>query len=140
MVKSMNAYPAIFAMANPTPEIMPEAVQNAMGNKPYVMATGRSDYPNQINNVLGFPYIFRGVLDSRASHITMGMKKAAADALAELARLGNVPKSVQKAYGRDFEFGPSYIIPVPFDPRLLGYVSSAVARAALQDGVSKYKQ
>ena len=141
MIKSMNDYPAIFAMANPSPEIMPETVKEVMGDKPYIMATGRSDLPNQINNVLGFPYIFRGALDVRALTISMNMKKAASDALAELARSGNVPEVVQKAYGRtDFEFGYNYIIPVPFDPRLLDNVSSAVSRAALQGGLSKYEK
>ncbi len=140
MVKTMKDYPAVFAMANPVPEIMPEAVQQAMDGKPYIIATGRSDYPNQINNVLGFPYIFRGALDVRATHISLGMKKAAAEALAELARLGNVPEEVQKAYGKtDFSFGPNYIIPVPFDPRLLINISSAVSKAALQEGLSKLK-
>ncbi|MBM3200594.1 malate dehydrogenase, partial [Candidatus Woesearchaeota archaeon] len=138
MVKSMNVYPAIFAMANPTPEIMPEKVKKAMGKKPYIMATGRSDYPNQINNVLGFPYIFRGVLKTRASHITISMKLAASNALAQLARKSEgLPEEVKKAYGHDFEFGPEYIIPVPFDPRLRDYVSEAVAKAAITDGVNK---
>lgn len=140
MVKTMKDYPAVFAMANPVPEIMPEVVQQAMDGKPYIIATGRSDYPNQINNVLGFPYIFRGALDVRATHISLGMKKAAAEALAELARLGNVPEEVQKAYGKtDFSFGPNYIIPVPFDPRLLNNISSAVSKAAVQEGLSKLK-
>lgn len=137
MVKSMSDYPAIFAMANPVPEIMPEAVKGAMGNRPYVMATGRSDYPNQINNVLGFPYIFRGALDAKATRISMGMKIAAAKALAALARAGEVTKEVKKAYVRDFEFGPDYIIPVPFDPRLLERVGGAVRKAALKEGLSR---
>ena len=141
MIKSMSDFPAIFAMANPVPEIMPETVKAVMGDKPYVMATGRSDFPNQINNVLGFPYIFRGALDVRALTISMDMKIAASTALAELARLGNVPEETKKAYGRvNFNFGSDYIIPVPFDPRLLDYVSSAVSIAALKGGVSKYQK
>ncbi|MBF0252780.1 MAG: malate dehydrogenase [Candidatus Omnitrophica bacterium] len=137
MIKSMNDYPAIFAMANPDPEIKPSQVKEVMGKKPYIMATGRSDYNNQINNVLGFPYIFRGALDVRATTISMGMKEAASDALAQLAQIGNVPDSVKKAYKRtDFDFGPEYIIPNPFDPRLLEHVSSAVSKAALKDGSS----
>ena len=139
MIKSMHDYPAVFAMANPNPEIKPADVMEVMDGKPYIMATGRSDYPNQINNVLGFPYIFRGALDVRASTISMGMKEAAAEALAELAMSGNVPESVQKAYQRtDFDFGPGYIIPVPFDPRLLGHISSSISRAALREGLSVY--
>jgi malate dehydrogenase (oxaloacetate-decarboxylating)(NADP+) len=139
MIKSMNDYPAIFAMANPIPEIMPEIVKKVMDDKPYVMGTGRSDFPNQVNNVLGFPFIFRGALDVRASKITMGMKRAASKALAELARKGDVPEDVQKAYGRtNFEFGPDYVIPVPFDHRLISFVGNAVSYAALEEGASKY--
>ena len=134
MILSMNEYPAIFALANPVSEISPEEVAEALKDKPYVMATGRSDYPNQINNVLGFPYIFRGALDAGAKSITMEMKKAASDALAELAREGSVSEKVEEAYGRDdFEFGPNYIIPVPFDERLLEKVGGAVRRAAEED-------
>ncbi len=137
MVISMGENPAIFAMANPVPEILPEKVQKCMKGRSYVMATGRSDYPNQINNVLGFPFIFRGALDVMASKITMGMKVAASRALAELARQGNVPESVKKAYGRDFEFGSDYLIPTPFDPRIRSWESRAVAEAAVKDGVAR---
>ncbi len=137
MVRSMNHYPAIFAMANPVPEIDPEEVKSIMQNKPYVMATGRSDYPNQVNNVLGFPYIFRGALDVRATTITMNMKLAAAEALARLAREPEVPEIVKKAYKREFEFGPNYLIPTPFDPRINFFESKAVAEAAIKDGVAK---
>ncbi|MCK5150114.1 malate dehydrogenase [Candidatus Pacearchaeota archaeon] len=141
MVKSMRKYPAIFAMANPVPEIMPEIVKEVMGKKPYVMATGRSDYPNQINNVLGFPYIFRGALDAHASTISIAMKHAASEALAKLARAGHVPEEVKKAYNRtNFEFGPNYIIPSPFDPRLLDYVSGAVLKTALQEKENNKKE
>ncbi|MDP8258476.1 MAG: malic enzyme-like NAD(P)-binding protein [Candidatus Aadella gelida] len=140
MILSMAEYPAIFAMANPDPEISPEKVKSAMKDRKYIMATGRSDYPNQVNNVLGFPFIFRGALDVRASKITMGMKIAAAEALAQLAREGNVPDSVKKAYGRDFEFGPDYLIPTPFDPRIKKWESLAVAKAAIEDGVAAIKE
>ena len=134
MVLSMNEYPAIFALANPVSEISPEEVAEALKDKPYIMATGRSDYPNQINNVLGFPYIFRGALDAKVKSVTMEMKRAASDALAELAREGNVSEKVKAAYGRDdFEFGPNYIIPVPFDERLLAKAGGAVRRAAVGD-------
>ncbi len=136
MVLSMNSFPAIFAMANPDPEIRPQIVQEALKGKPFVLATGRSDYPNQINNVLGFPYIFRGALDARATSITMNMKLAASAALAELARKLPVPKEVEKAYGRSFEFGANYLVPTPFDPRLNVVVSKAVFDAAIKDGVS----
>lgn len=137
MVLSMNEYPAIFAMANPNPEIKPELVQATLRNRPYVIATGRSDYPNQVNNVLGFPYIFRGALDVRATTITMNMKLAAAEALARLAREKEVPEVVKKAYKREFAFGPDYLIPTPFDPRINVWESKAVAEAAIQDGVAK---
>ncbi len=130
MVETMAEYPAIFAMANPSPEITPEKVKEALGNKPYILGTGRSDYPNQINNVLGFPYIFRGALDARARNITMKMKIAASEALAELAREEFIPEEVKQAYGRDFKFGKDYIIPTPFDPRLLEKVGNAVREAA----------
>jgi malate dehydrogenase (oxaloacetate-decarboxylating)(NADP+) len=136
MVASMGEDPAIFAMANPVPEILPEKVRERMKNRKFVMATGRSDYPNQINNVLGFPFIFRGALDVRASSITMGMKIAASRALAELAREGNVPQTVKKAYNRDFEFGRDYIIPTPFDLRVRAWESKAVAAQAIKDGVA----
>ncbi len=136
MVLSMADYPAIFAMANPIPEIRPELVRECMKGREYVMATGRSDYPNQVNNVLGFPFIFRGALDVRANRITMGMKVAAAEALAALAREEKIPKIVKKAYGRDFTFGRDYLIPTPFDPRIRAWESKAVAEAAIADGVA----
>src|SRR6185312_12580940 len=134
MVKSMAKQPIIFAMANPDPEITPEEVARVRDDA--IMATGRSDYPNQINNVLGFPYIFRGALDVRASAINMEMKIAAARALAELAR-EDVPDEVAAAYGARPKFGPDYIIPVPFDPRLISYVPPAVAKAAMDTGVAR---
>jgi malate dehydrogenase (oxaloacetate-decarboxylating)(NADP+) len=140
MVLSMADFPAIFAMANPVPEILPEEVEKCMKGRKFVLATGRSDYPNQVNNVLGFPFIFRGALDVRAKTITMGMKVAAAEALAGLARAGNVPEVVKKAYDRDFEFGPSYLIPTPFDPRIINWEAKAVAEAAIKDGVAALKK
>jgi malate dehydrogenase (oxaloacetate-decarboxylating)(NADP+) len=137
MVSSMAEYPGIFAMANPVPEILPEVVAEYMKNRKYIMATGRSDYPNQINNVLGFPFIFRGALDVRARSITMAMKIAASEALAKGAREKNVPEEVKRAYGRDFEFGPDYIIPTPFDPRIKGWEATAVAEAAINEKVAR---
>jgi len=134
MVKSMAAKPIIFAMANPDPEITAEEVAEVRDDA--IMATGRSDYPNQINNVLGFPYIFRGALDVRASAINMEMKIAAARALADLAR-EDVPDDVAAAYGARPRFGSDYIIPVPFDPRLISYVPPAVAKAAMDTGVAR---
>jgi malate dehydrogenase (oxaloacetate-decarboxylating)(NADP+) len=134
MVKSMAAKPIIFAMANPDPEITAEEVAEVRDDA--IMATGRSDYPNQINNVLGFPYIFRGALDVRASAINMEMKIAAARALADLAR-EDVPDEVAAAYGARPRFGPDYIIPVPFDPRLISYVPPAGAKAAMDTGVAR---
>jgi len=134
MIKSMADKPIIFAMANPDPEITAEEVARIRDDA--IMATGRSDYPNQINNVLGFPYIFRGALDVRASAINMEMKIAAAKALAELAR-EDVPDEVAAAYGARPKFGPDYIIPVPFDPRLIWYVPPAVAKAAMDTGVAR---
>jgi malate dehydrogenase (oxaloacetate-decarboxylating)(NADP+) len=134
MVKSMAAKPIIFAMANPDPEITAEEV--AAVREDAIMATGRSDYPNQINNVLGFPYIFRGALDVRALTINMEMKIAAAKALAELAR-EDVPDEVAAAYGTRPKYGPEYIIPVPFDPRLISFVPPAVAKAAMDSGVAR---
>ena len=134
MVKKMAPKPIIFAMANPDPEIMAEEVAAVRDDA--IMATGRSDYPNQINNVLGFPYIFRGALDVRASAINMEMKIAAARALAELAR-EDVPDEVASAYGARPKFGPDYIIPVPFDPRLISFVPPAVAQAAMDTGVAR---
>jgi malate dehydrogenase (oxaloacetate-decarboxylating)(NADP+) len=134
MVKSMAAKPIIFAMANPDPEITAEEVAEVRDDA--IMATGRSDYPNQINNVLGFPYIFRGALDVRAKTINMEMKIAAAKALADLAR-EDVPDEVAAAYGARPKFGPDYIIPVPFDPRLISFVPPAVAKAAMDTGVAR---
>ncbi len=137
MVQSMAAKPIIFAMANPDPEITPEDVRAARGDA--IVATGRSDYANQINNVLGFPYIFRGALDVRATTINEEMKMAAAEALAKLAR-EDVPDEVDRAYsGRRLRYGPDYIVPVPFDPRLIVEVSAAVAKAAMESGVAKKK-
>jgi malate dehydrogenase (oxaloacetate-decarboxylating)(NADP+) len=134
MVKSMADKPIIFAMANPDPEITPEEVAEVRNDA--IMATGRSDYPNQINNVLGFPYIFRGALDARARAINMEMKIAAARALAALAR-EDVPDEVAAAYGARPKYGPDYIIPVPFDPRLISDIPPAVAKAAMDSGVAR---
>ena len=135
MVASMADNPIIFALANPVPEILPEEVAEVRSDA--IMATGRSDYPNQVNNVLGFPFIFRGALDVRARSITPNMMLAATHALADLARQ-EVPESVMMAYGGDhLEFGREYIIPKPFDPRVLFYVAPAVAKAAMEDGVSR---
>ena len=135
MVRSMASNPIIFAMANPDPEIMPEEAQKERDD--VIIATGRSDYPNQVNNVLGFPYIFRGALDVRAKTINMDMKIAAAHALAELAR-EDVPDEVAVAYrGARPRFGRDYIIPVPFDPRLIHVVPIAVAKAAMASGVAR---
>ncbi len=135
MVKSMARNPIIFAMANPDPEILPEDVAKVRSDA--IMATGRSDYPNQVNNVLGFPYIFRGALDVRARTINEEMKIAAAQALASLAR-EDVPDEVAAAYhGSRLAFGPQYLIPVPFDPRLISRVPVAVARAAMDTGVAR---
>jgi malate dehydrogenase (oxaloacetate-decarboxylating)(NADP+) len=135
MVKSMADKPIIFAMANPDPEITPEDVAAVRDDA--IMATGRSDYPNQINNVLGFPYIFRGALDVQASTINDAMKIAAAEALAELAR-ADVPDQVAAAYeGHRPRYGADYIIPVPFDPRLISHVPPAVAKAAMDSGVAR---
>ena len=133
MVKDMAPAPIIFAMANPEPEIRPEL---AMAARPdAIVATGRSDYPNQVNNVLGFPFIFRGALDVRATGINDAMKIAAANAIAELAR-ERVPEEVAAAYGVSHSFGPAYIIPAPFDPRLMEVVPVAVAKAAMASGVA----
>ena len=135
MVKAMAPDPIIFAMANPDPEITPEDAQRARDD--VIIATGRSDYPNQVNNVLGFPYIFRGALDVRARTINMEMKIAAAHALADLAR-EDVPDEVAAAYrGARPRFGRDYIIPVPFDPRLIHVVPIAVAKAAMASGVAR---
>jgi malate dehydrogenase (oxaloacetate-decarboxylating)(NADP+) len=135
MVRSMAANPIIFAMANPDPEITPEEVAAVRSDA--IMATGRSDYPNQVNNVLGFPFIFRGALDVQAKTINDAMKIAATKALAELARQ-EVPDQVAAAFhGRRPTFGPEYIIPAPFDPRLISHVPPAVARAAMESGVAR---
>jgi len=135
MVKAMAKNPIIFTMANPDPEIRPEEVQEV--RKDAIIATGRSDYPNQVNNVMGFPYIFRGALDVRASEINDEMKIAAAEALAELAR-EEVPDEVSAAYsGRKMEFGSEYIIPTPFDPRLITTIPIAVAEAAMKTKVAR---
>jgi malate dehydrogenase (oxaloacetate-decarboxylating)(NADP+) len=135
MVKSMNRDPVIFAMANPDPEITYDLAVETRSD--VIMATGRSDYPNQINNVLGFPFIFRGALDVRATNITEGMKIVAAKALADLAR-EPVPDVVKKAYNNtDFSFGPKYIVPKPFDPRVIEWEAYAVARQAVKEGVAR---
>ena len=135
MVAAMAPNPVIFAMANPDPEITPEEAHSVRND--VMIATGRSDYPNQVNNVLGFPFIFRGALDCRASCINEEMKLAAVKALAQLAR-EEVPDSVCKAYGNQkFAFGPNYIIPKPFDPRVLLHVAPAIARAAMDSGVAR---
>ncbi|MCF8462841.1 MAG: NADP-dependent malic enzyme [Rickettsiaceae bacterium] len=135
MVKSMAGNPIIFAMANPDPEITPERVKSVRSDA--IMATGRSDYPNQINNVLCFPYIFRGALDIRAKEINIGMKIAASKALADIVHQP-VSEEVQKIYGgRKFIYGPEYIIPVPFDPRLITTIPVAVAKAAIETNVAK---
>jgi malate dehydrogenase (oxaloacetate-decarboxylating)(NADP+) len=135
MVESMARQPIIFAMANPDPEITPEEVADIRTDA--IMATGRSDYPNQVNNVLGFPYIFRGALDVRATTINDEMKVAAAHALADLAR-ADVPDDVAAAYqGARPKYGPNYIIPVPFDPRLISAIPVAVAKAAMDSGVAR---
>jgi malate dehydrogenase (oxaloacetate-decarboxylating)(NADP+) len=137
MVDSMAPQPIIFAMANPDPEITPSDVHAVRSDA--ICATGRSDFPNQVNNVLGFPFIFRGALDVRATQINEPMKLAAVRALAELARRGEmVPEAVKHAYpGEDFDFSPGYIIPKPFDPRVLLYVAPAVATAAMESGVAR---
>ncbi|GAA0666487.1 malate dehydrogenase (oxaloacetate-decarboxylating)(NADP+) [Sphingomonas insulae] len=133
MVTHMAKAPIIFAMANPEPEIRPELAKAARPDA--IIATGRSDYPNQVNNVIGFPFIFRGALDVRATGINDAMKIAAANAIAELAR-ERVPEEVALAYGVQHSFGPEYIIPAPFDPRLMELVPSAVAKAAMDSGVA----
>jgi len=137
MVKEMAKSPIVFAMANPDPEISPVDVKAVRPDA--ITATGRSDYPNQVNNVLGFPFIFRGALDVRARKINEPMKQAAVHALAELARRGEaVPAVVKRAYpDEQFDFGPVYIIPKPFDPRVLQFVCPAVAQAAMDSGVAR---
>jgi malate dehydrogenase (oxaloacetate-decarboxylating)(NADP+) len=135
MIQSMAAKPIVFAMANPDPEITYDEARAARPD--VIMATGRSDYPNQVNNVLGFPFIFRGALDVHATAINQQMKLAATEALAKLAK-EDVPDSVCRAYGVDrIAFGPDYIIPKPFDPRVLVWEASAVARAAMESGVAQ---
>ncbi|MDY4889325.1 MAG: malic enzyme-like NAD(P)-binding protein [Sphaerochaetaceae bacterium] len=134
MLLTMAKDPVVFAMSNPNPEINYELAVATRSD--LIMATGRSDYPNQINNVLGFPFIFRGALDVRASRISEGMKMAAAKALAELAKLP-VPAEVKKAYsGHDFTFGRNYIVPKPFDPRVIEFEAVAVAKAACEEGLA----
>jgi malate dehydrogenase (oxaloacetate-decarboxylating)(NADP+) len=135
MLRDMRESPIVFAMANPDPEITPE--EATLARPDVIMATGRSDYPNQVNNVLGFPYIFRGALDVRAREINEKMKRAASDALASLARQ-DVPDSVLKAYGLpSLRFGREYLIPKPFDHRVLYWVAPAVAKAAMESGVAR---
>jgi NADP-dependent malic enzyme len=138
MIASMNDEPIIFALANPVPEIMPEEVAAVRNDA--IMGTGRSDYPNQVNNVLGFPFIFRGALDVRAKKITENMKMAAARALANLAK-EEVPTDVLVAFGlKELKFGKDYVIPKPFDKRVLIAVAPAVAKAAFEDGVARVKE
>ena len=138
MIESMAKNPIIFALANPTPEITPEEVEEVRSDA--IMATGRSDYPNQVNNVLGFPYIFRGALDVRATDITQNMKMAATKALDELAK-EPVPDYISEAYdGATMQFGPEYIIPKPFDRRVLIWEASAVAQAAVDEGITLITQ
>ena len=135
MVKAMAKKPIIFAMANPDPEIMPAAAREAAPDA--IIATGRSDFPNQVNNVLGFPFIFRGALDVQARQINEEMKRAAALSLAALAK-EPVPAEVCRAYGvKQIEFGPDYIIPKPIDPRVLLWEAPAVAKAAMESGVAR---
>src|SRR5687768_2932877 len=135
MIKSMARKPIVFAMANPDPEITYEAATAV--REDIIMATGRTDYPNQVNNVLGFPFIFRGALDVRATQISEEMKLAAVKALAELAKTP-VPDIVNIAYNeKNLSFGPNYIIPKPLDPRLLSTVAPAVAKAAIESGVAQ---
>ena len=137
MIKSMAAKPVVFALSNPDPEIHPDAVHAV--RKDVIMATGRSDFPNQVNNVLGFPFIFRGALDVQARSINTDMQVAAVHALAQLAH-APVPDVVLKAYKKrkgSLSFGPEYIIPTPFDPRLRDYIPPAVARAAVGTGVAR---
>ena len=135
MIARMADRPIVFALANPEPEILPEAIRAVRPDA--IIATGRSDYPNQVNNVLGFPFIFRGALDSRATEVNEAMKMAATRALAALAK-EDVPESVSRLYGlRSVKFGPDYLIPFPFDPRILLWVAPAVAWAAVSSGVAK---
>lgn len=133
-IKEMAPNPLLFVLSNPNPEIAPELIKEARPDA--IVATGRSDYPNQINNVLAFPYLFRGALDVRASKITENMKKACSIALAQLAQ-EKVPQELCKLYQRDLSFGKDYIIPMPFDLRLLPKLSEAVAQSAKSDGVAR---
>jgi len=133
MLLTMNKNPIVFAMANPNPEIAYPLAKETRND--VIMGTGRSDYPNQVNNVLGFPFIFRGALDVRSSKISEGMKMAAAMALAALAK-EPVPDEVRRAYGRDFSFGPEYVVPKPFDPRVIEWEAVAVAKAACAEGLA----
>jgi malate dehydrogenase (oxaloacetate-decarboxylating)(NADP+) len=136
-LKAMAPNPIVFALSNPDPEIDPVLAHEARPD--IIMATGRSDYPNQVNNVLGFPFIFRGALDVRATHINTEMKMAAVKALAAMAK-EPVPDEVLKAYGKDkMEFGPEYIIPTPLDPRLPERIPQAIAQAAIDSGVARIK-
>ena len=138
MVKSMNPEPIIFALANPTPEIFPHEVKEVRDD--VIMGTGRSDYPNQVNNVLGFPYIFRGALDVRAKKITENMKMAAAIALSDTARNSKVPSKVKNAYNKgELAYGKNHIIPTPFNREAFVAVSAAVAKTAVEDGVARVK-
>ena len=138
MVKTMAPHPIIFALANPVPEIYPSEVEEVRSDA--IVGTGRSDFANQINNVLGFPYIFRGALDVRAKKITENMKIAAARAMADLAR-EEVPAEIRKMLGKDnLKFGKDYVIPNPFDPRVFAVISMAVAKAAVDDGVARIKE
>ena len=135
MVEAMGPRPIIFALANPDPEITPEEVQAVRDDA--IIATGRSDYPNQVNNVLGFPFLFRGALDVRAREINEAMMLAATEALSDLAK-ADIPEAVMAAYGGEtFSFGPEYLIPKPFDPRVLFYVAPAVAKAAMESGAAR---
>ena len=137
MVKTMAPHPIIFALANPVPEIYPSEVEEVRSDA--IVGTGRSDFANQINNVLGFPYIFRGALDVRAKKITENMKIAAARAMADLAR-EEVPAKIRKMLGKDsLKFGKDCVIPNPFDPRVFAVISTAVAKAAVDDGVARVK-
>ena len=135
MIASMAEKPVVFALSNPTPEILPEVAQSVRAD--LIMATGRSDYPNQVNNVLGFPFIFRGALDVHAKTINQAMHLAAVEALRALAH-EPVPRTVLDAYDREsWSFGPDYIIPTPLDPRLIDVVPNAVARAAVESGAAR---
>ncbi|HHJ11744.1 MAG TPA: malate dehydrogenase, partial [Chromatiales bacterium] len=138
MLAAMAPRPIVFALSNPDPEIRPELAHQVRDD--LIMATGRSDYPNQVNNVLGFPYIFRGALDVRASKINQEMHIAAVHALSGLTHQP-VPEEVLRAYGlRELAFGPDYIIPKPLDPRLIDIVPQAVAQAAVDTGVARTAQ